>query len=270
VVLGAEGAEPRVQLTPSLPKPGDKRNARLQLELQTGPRQGLPPLVVNVTMAAQKPPAADAPPGVPMLVTVTDAKVAPSGAAQVPPELNREFAKLKGSRVEYQINESGGGMGFRYQLGKDADPMLDNVLRVVASTLATNAVPLPNKPVGAGAYWMVTSRDELGGMDTIAYRMYKVEGVAGDEVTLSVSTKRYATNPAFEMKGVESASKLTVEQLDYGGDGRIQLKRGAVYPSESQIVERLVAQLIPTDQPTERATVQMQARVSFTPAGGGS
>ena len=264
IVFGNEGSAPRVSLAPLGQKPGVKRNAKLEVELQTGARP-LPPIAISVSMTTQKSeqpaePSA-APSALPVTVAITNARL--DGGAGVPPELSRSFAQLNGSRFAYRLLPGGAASDFKYELAKGAEPGLDNALRAVAGTLSTNALPVPDKPVGAGGFWMVTSRETLGGLETISYRMYKVERTE-PTVVLNVTTKRYATDKVFKMAGVEADTALTLEELDYSGQGTVELGAGEVKSSE--LVERLVASLVPASQPTQRATVQFQSRVKYAPA----
>jgi len=67
-------------------------------------------------------------------------------------------------------------------------------LETLRDTLALVTLPMPDKNVGVGAYWMVTSREGVLGLDMVTYRLVKLEDVKDGVATLSVNTKRYSAS----------------------------------------------------------------------------
>ena len=127
----------------------------------------------------------------PVSVRITGAKI---DAPSVPKDLDEQLAKLKGSKVEYSILPSGAGAGYRFDVPKGAPEEFKDVVRSLSDALGMLTIPYPDKAVGAGAYFMVTSRDDFQGMDLVTYRMVKVKQVTPAGATLDVSTKRYAAS----------------------------------------------------------------------------
>ncbi len=265
ITLGSEGNEPRVLLGNAQPQPGSKQRGTLELQLTTGPRQGLPPMDFALAFQAQKSAAGGAE-DVDVVANVTSVKLQPMQG--VPPELGAALGKLKGSKIEYRVSKNGAGNDFRYTLAKGADPGLDNALRSLTEALSTMTLPFPDKPLGTGAYFMAVTREQSVGAEVVAYRLVKVTEVKGERVTLDVNTKRYATGPRFEMPGVPAEfGKLTLEEFESTANGKLELQKGNSLPITSELTQVLNVGVKAEKQPNQPLGLQAQARARFQLAG---
>jgi hypothetical protein len=270
LTLGSQGSEPRVKIGPMQPKPGWKSSGTVQIAVQSDARQGALPFELGVTLEAQKPKSAEAPAeGAPAPVTVvakvTSARV---GVTGVPAELVARVQKLKGSRVEYEIAPDGSGNNFRQELAPGAEETRDQ-LRVLSDMLALVTLPVPNQPLGQGAFWLTTSRDGVFGLDLVTYRMVKVEQANESGVTLSVNTKRYATSDRFDFQGLPPDAPRDLSDFESKSDGRLEFKIGAPFPESGEVQSLLAAGLsLGPAAGQQRAMLQIQSRVGldFRPA----
>jgi hypothetical protein len=262
LALGSPGSEPRVAIGPLQPKPGWKVSGNVQVAVQGDARQGALPIDLAVTIEAQKPKSADAADaGAPLPVTVvakvTSARV---GVTGVPPELLQRVEKLKGSRVEYQVAPDGSGNGYRQELSAGAEEARDQ-LRVLSDVLALVTLPVPNQPLGKGAFWIATSREGVFGLDLVTYRMVKVEEASAFAVTLSVNTKRYATNHRFDFQGLPPDAPRELVEFESKSDGRLEFRTGAPFPESGEVQSLLAAGLAMSGQ--QRGVLQIQSRVGL-------
>jgi hypothetical protein len=261
VTLGSDGAEPRVTLSPAQPKPGTKTSGTIQVEVQSDPRQGGLPLAFGVTLEAQKPKDAKAEPGpVTVVARVTSANIAIAGA---PAELVRNIAKLRGAKIEYQVLPDGGGSGFRFEVPKGAEGGLDDSIRALSDTLAVITLPYPDKPVGAGAYWMATSRDGIFGLDLVSYRLVKVESVEPGRVVLSVNTKRYSASPTLDLIGLPPEAPRDLLEFQALAEGKLELVPGAGFPASGQQTSMLAASLGKGTQPAGTLQLRTTAKIEL-------
>jgi hypothetical protein len=262
LTLGSDGAAPRVQLGPTA-KPGTKHAGSIEVATQSDPRQGAIPIALALTLEALKP-KADADAGAPTLTAMV-AKVtgATINAPGVPPEAAAAVAKLKGSRVDYQVSADGAGSNFHYEASKGVDPAFKEAVQSLSDALMVLALPFPSKPVGAGAYWMVTTRDAVSGIDVVTYRLVKVEKVEGTLVTLNLSTKRYAASPAFDVEGLPPDAPHVMSEFHGGTDGSLTVNAGEAFPKSGQLDSVLAAALGAPDPTTkQRPMVQLQTRIT--------
>jgi hypothetical protein len=263
LTLGGQGSEPRVQLGPMQPKPGWKSSGTVQIAMQGDARQQALPIELSVTLEAQKPKAAEGAGGaagvtpVLMVAKVTGARVGMTG---LPPEIASRVEKLKGSKVEYEVLPDGSGTGYRSQVPAGAEDVRDQ-LRVLSDMLALVTLPVPQQPLGEGAFWMATSREGVFGLDLVTYRLVKVEKVTDKAVTLSVGTKRYATSAVFEFEGLPPDAPRDLAEFESKSDGRIELPVGAPFPQSGEIQSVLVAALAQSGQ--QRGVLQIQSRAGF-------
>lgn len=261
ITLGSEGSSPKLQL--GVGKNPAKLSGTIQIALQSDPRQGAIPVLMSVTIEPKKldagGDAAKAPVSLPVAVKVTGAKI---DAPNVPKDLDAQIAKLKGSRIEYSILPGGAGAGFRFDVPKDAPPDFRDMVRSLSDAIALLTIPYPDKPLGAGGYFMVTSRDEFLGLDLVTYRLVKVKQVSAEGATLDVSTKRYAASRSFDLAGLPADIDKNLAEFQATSEGSIELSLGAVLPGKGQVSSVLAAQLGAAER-KQRAMLQLQSRAQL-------
>lgn len=265
IVLGGAGKEPYLTLAASV-TPGWKQTGTLELALRLG-RAALPSLDIGISVEAQKPKPAAAgaatpdakETATPMLAKITSIKPHDDLGTQGK-QLVAQLGKMRGSRIDFRLVEGGVGVDFTYELAKGAEQELDMVLRAVAEALETVTVGFPKEKVGVGGYWLVTTRGHVSGADVVAYRLVKLESVNGEELTVSVSTKRYAASNKLDIAGLPPGTEL--EQFQSSADGKLTVRRGIPLATGGTTKQTFLAQLVPAGQPDQRLGVQSVAEVS--------
>lgn len=259
VTLGSEGSDPKLLLGPG--KAVAKLSGTIQIAMQQDPRQGAIPVLLNVTLEPKKIEAGKDGAAVsqPVTVRVTGAKI---DAPSVPKDVDEKLGKLKGSKVEYSILPGGAGAGFHFDTPKSSPEEFQDVIRSLSDSLSLLTMPYPDKPLGAGAYFMVTSRDDLLGLDLVTYRMVKVKEVTPQGVTLDVSTKRYAANRTFDFPGLPPNIDKTLGEFQATSEGTVKYPLGALLPTQGEVSSVLAAQLGGKD-PKQRAVMQFQTRAQL-------
>ena len=149
---------------------------------------------------------------------------------------------MKGAKIEYLVGADGSGTGYRYDVPGGASELVD-YLRVLSDTLALVTLPVPKVPLGAGGFFMATTREGVYGLDLVTYRMVKVEKVEGETVTLSVNTKRYASSKRFDFTGLPPDLPREMIEFDASSDGRLEVEVGSPFPSGGEIGSMLAAKL---------------------------
>lgn len=259
ITLGSEGSEPKLLLGPG--KNAKKLSGTIQIATQADPRQGAIPVLLDLTIEPKKAEGGgdDKPVSLPVSVKVNSAKIDAPG---VPKDVDAQIAKLKGSKLEYSIMPGGAGAGFRFDVPKGAPDDLRDMVRSLSDTLALLTIPYPDKPLGAGAYFMVTSRDEMMGLDVVSYRLIKVKQVTPEGATLEVSTKRYAASRSFDLAGLPPDIDKTLAEFQANSDGSVELVPGALLPSKGTINSVLAAGLGAGDA-KQRPMLQLQSRAQI-------
>jgi len=205
IAVGSKGSGPTIHF--SAPKPDKKFAGKLIVGVQMGARSALPTVEFALSIEPSTPAesATSAPPARTELVArVVSAK--PAAAAQqpgdLPPGMDRLIAKMKGSRIHVEVGPDGGGRITSIESSKDAEEGLGESLRAASESLALVFLPYPSDPVGVGAYWMVTSRENYGGLDVVSYRMIKLQQIDGATATLGITTKRYVAGGQLAFGGI--------------------------------------------------------------------
>ena len=261
LTLGSEGTDPKLALGPAQPKPGSKASGTIQIELQSDPRQRGIPLLFGVNFEAQKPKEAkpEGDPGaVDVILRVTRANVGIPGA---PPDFVRDVGRLKGSKVEYQVLSDGSGSNFRFEVAKGVEG--EDTIRALSDTVAVVTLPVPDKPVGAGAYWMVASRDGTFGLDLVSYRLVKVESIEPGKVTLSVNTKRYSASPTFDLAGLPPDLPRDLVEFQSVGEGTLHLVPGSGFPASGTQSSVLAAAVGKPNQPPQTLQLRTTAKIEL-------
>lgn len=272
VALGEAGAEPRQVLGGSV-TPGWRQSGTFEVTLRLG-RAQLPGLAISLNIEAQKPkapaaglaaPAPAAEPaavdGAPFSAKVSDIKltsdVGPQGK-----ELLVQLSKMKGSRIDFRVLSVGVGVDFKTELVKGAPADLEMVLRAVSEALESSAVGFPKEPVGAGGYWLVTTRGAAGGADVVSYQLVKLEKVDGDRLTLNVSTKRYSASTKLQVAGLPPGAEL--DQFQSTTEAKLTLVKGQPLANSGTTKQTFAAALIPAGGGDQRLAVQSVADVTLT------
>ncbi len=248
VVMGAPGNAPRIVLARQPTKAG-KWPASLRLRLSAG-QGGMPPLNLALSLEVAKPQA-------PAPQNTADAGVAPAPVKVVakvlsvdstelgmalPEEVRKELDKLKGSAIRFDVAGDGGARNFETVLASGANPGLEDVLRGGVDVLALMLVAMPVEPIGAGGYFMVTSRDHEAASDVVTYRMVRVESATDTHAALSMTTRRYAVTNRVELPQA-SPQPLELERYESQGQGNIEIELGQPFPKSAQVTHQLGALL---------------------------
>jgi hypothetical protein len=257
VTLGAAGSDPKVQLGPSKTPP--KLSGTIQVAVQSDPRQGALPILLGVTLepkkleakASDKAAAAQQ-----VSLRITGAKVDSPG---VPKELDDQLARLKGSKVEYAVAANGAIAGMRLDVAKGAP---EDILHSLTDSLALLTMPYPEQALGVGGFFMVTSRDDVMGLDLVTYRMVKVKEITAEGVTLDVNTKRYSASRKLELPGMPPDIDRTLFQFDALAEGTVRVTPGALLPGQGEVTSVVSAQFAAAD-PKRRPGIQLQTRTQL-------
>lgn len=265
VVLGEAGKTPRVQLEPLQPKPGFRKKAKLTLTLRGGGGL-LPPLDLALKLETKR--AKGAKPGskgpVDATATIESAEVPADQRAQVPPAFVDRISGLKGSRITYSILPDGAGRNFSYDMSTKAKG-LDTALDALVEAFSAMTIPVPDKPVGVGAMWMVTTRGMVAGVDVVSYRLVKVEAITGDHVKLSVNAKRYAASDHVDVPRLPTnVGKVKLAQFASTSNGSVDIDKGVPLPTGVELTQILQAPIVPVEHPKQPvANMQSATTVKF-------
>jgi hypothetical protein len=157
----------------------------------------------------------------------------------------------------------GAGTGYRYEIPKGIPPELEDIVRALSDALAVVTLPYPDKPVGAGGFWMATSRDGVMGLDLVTYRMVKVERAAADKVSLSVNTKRYSASSTFDLPGLPPDAPRNLGEFQSMSEGQLEVQPGRGFPSGGSQNAVLGASLQNPANPAQRGMLEVRTRVEL-------
>ncbi|KYF90477.1 hypothetical protein BE17_41925, partial [Sorangium cellulosum] len=260
--------------------PKSEQKVAITLGLRMGGPQGLPNLELGVSLKAEKPadkpkegaeaPAAGAAP-TKVLAKVTSATLASMSVGGPPKELADALAKLKGSSLRYDLSPANVVSNQKIELAKDADPGLQPLVGALGEAIALVTPPLPDKPLGPGAYWMVTDRAVASGaqLPVLRYRVFKIEKVEGDLVSLSVDTRQYAEGADLKLPGPNGDVTLTIDRLESSGKATLTWSPSSFAPGTADASQRLQALLVPPgaagQQNAQRSVAQVELTAKFAP-----
>ncbi|MCS6899657.1 MAG: hypothetical protein RMJ98_08115 [Myxococcales bacterium] len=227
VELINDGTEPRSQLPTGLA--AWKGTATITTSVRLGPRNALPSIEYTVTLGPEKQEKkekekdGDAGAGGPLVLlgAVGVAKLAAEQPGKLPEGVQKEVAKLKGSQLRWVSDESGLAREPSSIVTKDAPADLQRSLDAAAEAMFYLSVPPPPKPVGAGASWIAGSRQVLGNVEVISYRLYKVKSISQEGVELTLESREYAVSEKFTIPGLPP--NATVSQFEAMAQGEITL-----------------------------------------------
>jgi hypothetical protein len=262
-VLG-DGADPKVSLSGASAGDASTDAARatsygpaaLEVAQSMGQRTQAPTLDFGLVLSPAKP--ADGGTDV-LLATAQSASLAKEQLAQAPPGMDKEIAALQGSQIRLKVTADGKQSDLSSLLAKNAKPDFDRLFQNAAEAFALCVVPLPGKPVGAGAQWIAETRTPMGGLDVVTYRAFRVKSVDGDRVHLTLDLKAYAADKNVQLAGLPPGA--TLEQFDAVGQGELELVRGESVARKADMQQRVVMVFAPAggaDKPDPGQPPQQQ------------
>lgn len=280
--LGSAGSEPRVVLGAA--DWGDKRPGQLEISVRIGP-SSMPTTVLKLDVrkgaAAQSPAGAAAPSaagsaglslpasqanaaqanGLAYLLDVVGADLAATQPGEVPPQVGGEIRKLKGSQFTAQVSAEGLSGTPKFTLAKGATDQLDSMFEAAATTLNDAAVAYPKEAVGAGGFWMTTSRETLLGAPVIVYRMIKVAEVKDGNTVLDVSAKRYLAADTLGVMGLEQAK---VVQFQAESSTQMIVPQASALPLDGR-AQTSIRAFVEIDGQPRPIQVESRALFAFAP-----
>jgi hypothetical protein len=173
-----------------------------------------------------------------LVATVKGAKPAQQQMGQMPAGLAQAIASLQGTEFRMKVTPDGRESDMATTLGKAARPELDSLAQNAAEALVVDTVPLPDRPVGVGAQWIAETRMQMQGVDVVAYRAYRIEGIDGDRMHLTLDVKAYAADKNVQVQGLPEGSNL--EQFEAEAQGKLDLVRGEILARKSDVKQQIV------------------------------
>lgn len=254
VVVGSKGTAPLVQFVTLGVKPAKKLEGKVEVAIQTGPRSAMPTIELGLTTEPPEKPADPAalPGPVEVVVKASAAKLAADQPGQLPPGADKMIGKARGSRMRFEMLPNGAAHVKSVEPSKDLDDSLALVVRAASDAVAFAFQPYPTEPVGAGGFWLVTSREPYGGLDAVVYRMFKVVEVKPESVILDVNVKRFVNRGQLALPGLPPHH---VEEFSDNTSGRIE-----VLPSDTSQVHAQLTDMMGAGLSPEGAAAQAQAQ----------
>jgi hypothetical protein len=205
--------------------------------------------------ASVAPAASDAPSGSPssMVALVQGITVAGVDKDELPKKLLEQVAALKGARVSFTVTPTG-LTGFSHPQLADGEGAgaYDNHLSALEESLSALYTPAPDRPVGEGAYWMVTDRRTSFGSDVIRYRVFTVKAVEGDNAAIAIDVRQYAADESRpSIVAVENQQTVVVARYAAGGKGGIVLAPKSRWAQAGKVQLQVGADLVPSESKSD-------------------
>jgi hypothetical protein len=237
----SDGAEPRVALALALA--GDEQKGLITTGVSVAQQGGLPPMDFSLSYKIDRPKDAkkDAAPGpLPIVVKVTSVAPGKEIAGRLPADAADAIGKLKGSEIRYTLAPNGVISGLQATLSKDADPKLDLSFRVLVEAITLFNVPLPDKPVGVGGYWMVTDHSTPINVDVVRYRVFHVQQIDKDKATLTVDLRQYSVKDEVDLGAITAGKKMKLDRFDSQGKAGINWSASSLLQPANEMSARVV------------------------------
>lgn len=229
--LLGEGSDPKVALTFA---PSGEQKAHVVVGLRFG-QSMLPNVDFGLSFKVEK--GKEEGSGYDVLAKVASAGPAKDQPGQLPKETTAVLGKLKGSEIKLHISPRGAITEQSSTLAKGVEPGIDVTFTELNDALSAMIVPLPDKPVGVGGYWMVTDRSSAFGIDLIRYRVFRVQEISEGKARLGVEIRQYAAKPEAETP----AGKLKLDRFESQGKGEVGWSSSLIVAPESAFKTRLMA-----------------------------
>lgn len=269
--LFAEGSNPKLPLAYTF-APGAERKATMLLQVRAAQAQ-LTPLTVALVFKSEKPkdekkadkdkdkdkPAAE-PSGLPVTVKLAEVKPLRGGS------IGADLENLKDVVLRYRLTAAGVPTDLAIEYPKKSSEAIELVTGALIDAIIGMTVPLPDKPVGAGAYWMVSDRARSSGVDVVRYRVAKVVKIDDKTATLSLDVRQYAANSNFALPGLPKEVQVSLDKYESQGKGEVSLGSDPFLPGKGQfsvVMQSLLASP-QQQQPGQRLMIQTEVRAALS------
>lgn len=266
-----EGSEPKLPLAYAI-SVGAERKATVLLQVRAA-QSAITPLTVALVFKSEKPkdekkaakdkdqdkPAE--PVGLPVKVTIAEVKSLRGG------NVGGDLENFKDVVIKYRLLPNGIPTELNVEYPKKSSEAIELMTSALIDVVLGLTVPLPDKPVGQGAYWMVSDRAHSSGVDVVRYRVAKVTKIEGKEATLSIDVRQYAVNPTFALPGLPKEIQVSLEKYESAGKGEATLGPDAFLPGKGQFNVAMSSELSSPQQqaPGQRLAIQTDIRAALSP-----
>ncbi len=270
----AEGNDPKLPLAYTFAA-GAERKATVLLQVRAAQSQ-LTPLTVALVFKSEKPKDdkkadkdkdkdKDKPvetTGLPVTMKIAEVKSLRGGS------IGADLENLKDVVVRYRLTPVGVPTDLAVEYPKKSSDAIELVTGALLDAVMGMTVPLPDKPVGIGAYWMVTDRTRSSGVDVVRYRVAKVVKIEDKTVTLALDVRQYAANSGFALPGMPKEIQVSLEKYESQGKGEVSLGPDAFLPGKGQInvvMQSMLSSPQQPQQPGQRLMIQTDVRAALSP-----
>lgn len=271
IQLFAEGSDPKLPLAYTF-APGAERKATVLLQIRAA-QAAITPMTVSLVFKSEKPkdekkadkdkakeqdkPAE--PSGLPVTVKFAEVKPLRGG------DIGGDLENLKDVIIRYRLTTAGVPTDLAIEYPKKSTEAIELVTGSLLDAILGMTVPLPDKPVGMGAYWMVADRGRSSGVDVIRYRVAKVIKVEDKTATLSLDVRQYAANSNFALPGMPKEIQVSLDKYESQGKGEVSLGPDAFLPGKGQINVVMQSLLTsPQQQGQQRLMIQTDIRAALS------
>lgn len=261
VELMSDGAEPRSAILSNVAV--WKGNATITVGLRLGPRNALPTIDFVVGLGPEKKDKKEEKKEGESVVgplvlqgNVASSKLSAEQPGKLPEGVKKEIEKLKGSQLLWKSDEHGTAREPSSTIVKDAPAELQRSLDAAAEAVFYLSVPPPPKPVGVGAAWIAGSRQILGDIEVISYRLYKVKSISAEGIELTIESKEYATTDHLKIQGLPAGT--TVGQFEGTAQGEITL-----VPKESLAIKGTISRQVSLGLKSDQAPPGSMMGIQF-------
>lgn len=229
-----KGAEPRQVLRPG--GLSDKETVQVLIGLRGGGAV-FPNVVYTLELAKPKAGKDEAkeegePTGPePLSMTIKAVALAKEQPGQLPPDLDKEIQKVKGSRIETKVLPSGALLGTQISYGEEMkDQALRPLVDSIGDVMSYFFSPYPEEPIGKGGYWISHDRLSIQGLELVRYRVTKVEEMKGDELLLSVQLRHYLAGGDISALVGKDQPGIVAGAFDSTGQAQLTRKQKGLVP----------------------------------------
>ncbi len=181
-----------------------------------------------------------------------------------PPDLVKALEKLKGSQIHFSVRSDGTPADFSQELAKGADKGVESVLGALVEATQVLLSPVPQKPVGAGAYWMVTDRAQSAAGEMVRYRVFRLVSLEGENAKLSIEVRQYAAKPTLSVAAGPQNNNmdLPIDRFESRGKGDISRSAASFLPQSGEVQSQTVALVIAPGNQRAQVQSEMSVRIS--------
>ena len=169
--------------------------------------------------------------------TISDAQVIndKNTPEKIVKSITENIKQIEGFGGNFVVDNQGNPKSSKFNFPKQTNPMLQQLVEQINSSVQQIAGPLPTESVGVGAKWNVIQNMSSSMITFDQTTTYEIVSLKDGKATLKVGLKQTAPPQNLRLPGLPPRSNFAVKSYTATGEGQVMMTLNQLLPISSDI-----------------------------------